>query len=276
MIKIITDSSADLPVKYIEQYDIEVIPIIVTLDGKNYREKIDISSEEFLKRMFTSNELPKTSQPSPATFVESFSKFGQNTDILCLTVSSGLSGTYQSACIGKDLSNSSNVTVFDTLAASLGHGLQVIRAAELAKQGLTVEEIVANLTEYRKNMNILVILNTLENIVKGGRLSKFEGSLAKILNIKVILERVEGGKVEVLEKVRGMKRLQNRVLELIHERGKDLSDVTIGISHSGNFDEVETLKQNLFQRFNPKEIIVNYMGAAIGTYAGKDGMIIAF
>lgn len=276
MIKIITDSSADLPVKYIEQYDIDVIPITVTLDGKDYKEKVDISSEEFLEKMFSSNKLPKTSQPSPATFVDSFSKYDKDIDILCLTVSSGLSGTYQSACIGKELANCSNVTIFDTLAASLGHGLQVIRAAELVKQGLSVEEIVKNLTEYRDNMNILVILNTLENIVKGGRLSKFEGSLVKILNIKVILERVEGGKVEVYEKIRGKKKLQNRIFELLQERGKDFSNVTIGISHTGNLEEVEALKQNLFHRFNPKKIIVNYMGAAIGTYAGKDGMIISF
>ena len=188
MIEIITDSSADLPVHYIEQYDIEVIPIIVSLDGKDYREKVDISSEEFLEKMIHSNKLPKTSQPSPATYANCFAKFDKETDILCLTVSSGLSGTYQSACMGKELANCSNVTIFDTLAASLGHGLQVLRAAELAQQGLSVEEIVTQLTEYRDHMNILVILNTLENIVKGGRLNKFEGTLAKILNIKVILE----------------------------------------------------------------------------------------
>ena len=123
-----------------------------------------------------------------------------NTDLLCLTISSGLSGTYQSASIGKDLSHS-NVAVFDTLAGSLGHGMQIIRAAELAQQGYSIEEIIKELTNYRDQMNILVLLNTLENIVKGGRLSKFQGTIAKILNIKVVLDRVQGGKVEILEKM---------------------------------------------------------------------------
>ena len=151
-----------------------------------------------------------------------FPNSDHDAEILCLTISSGLSGTYQSACIGKELANI-NVTVFDTLAGSLGHGLQIIRAAELAKQGHTVEEIVADLTEYRKNMNILVLLNTLENIVKGGRLSKFKGTLAKVLNIKVMLERIEGGKVGIFEKIRGKKKFQKRVLEIIQERGIDFS-----------------------------------------------------
>jgi DegV family protein with EDD domain len=275
MIKIISDSSADLPIELLDKYDITFVPLTVTIEDQDYLEKVDLTQEEFFTKMFSTDDLPKTSQPSPASFAEVFSQFGPDTEILCLTISSGLSGTYQSACIGKELSNT-KVTVFDTLAGSLGHGLQIIRAAELAKQGSTVEEIVADLTEYRENMNILVLLNTLENIVKGGRLSKFQGSLAKILNIKVLLERVEGGKVEIFEKIRGKKKFQKRVLDVIEERGTDFSTTIFGITHTGNIEEVEALKQEIIQRFHPKEVIVNYMGATMGTYAGKDGMIISF
>lgn len=275
MIKIISDSSADLPKELIERFEITLVPLIVTIDEHDYLEKIDLTPQEFFTKMFSTEVLPKTSQPSPASFAEAFSKFDTDTELLCLTISSGLSGTYQSACIGKELSNA-NVTVFDTLAGSLGHGLQIIRAAELAKQGHTVDEIVADLTDYRENMNILVLLNTLENIVKGGRLSKFQGSLAKILNIKVILDRVEGGKVEILEKIRGKKRFQKRVLEVIQERKTDFSSITFGITHTGNEEDVEAMKQAIIQKFHPKDIIINYMGATMGTYAGKDGMIISF
>jgi DegV family protein with EDD domain len=176
MIKFISDSSAEL----LEKYDITLVPLTVSIDGHDYLEKVELTPQEFFHKMFSTEVLPKTSQPAPASFAEAFSQFGPDTEILCFTISSGLSGTYQSASIGKDLSNA-KVTVFNTLAGSLGHGLQIIRAAELIKQGSTVEEIVADLTKYRENMNILVLLNTLENIVKGGRLSKFQGSLAKIL-----------------------------------------------------------------------------------------------
>ncbi|MFF2447015.1 DegV family protein [Neobacillus sp. NPDC058068] len=276
MIKIITDSSADLPKELIEQYDITLVPLTVTIGEHDYLEKVDLTPKEFFTKMFSSDVLPKTSQPSPASFADAFTKYDDSdTDILCLTISSGLSGTYQSACIGKELSNS-KVTVFDTLAGSLGHGLQIIRAAELAGQGHTIDEIVEELIAYRDNMNILVLLDTLENIVKGGRLSKFQGSLAKILNIKVILERVSGGKVEILEKIRGKKKFHKRVLEIIQERGTDFSNLTFGITHTGNVEDAEAIKQELIERFHPKEVIISYMGATMGTYAGKDGMIISF
>ena len=103
----------------------------------------------------------------------------------------------------------------------------MIRAAQLAEKGHTMDEIVKELTQYSENMNILVLLNTLENIVKGGRLSRFKGTLAKVLNIRVILERIEGGKVGILEKIRGKKRFQKRVLELIGERGTNFSNKII-------------------------------------------------
>jgi len=275
MIRIITDSSADLPKEWIEKYKINVVPLIIQMDNGNFLEGIDLSPEEFFSKMFASVALPKTSQPSPAAFADMFNRFGTDDQLLCLTISSGLSGTYQSACIGAELSNA-NVKVFDTLAGSLGHGLQVLRAAELAQQGYTMGDIIAELTDYRKNMNILVLLDTLENIVKGGRLSKFQGSLAKILNIKVILERAEGGKVEIREKVRGKKKFQRRTLELIQERRKDFSNIIFGITHTGNREEAETIKQELMKQFQPKDILIHYMGATMGTYAGKGGMIISF
>ncbi|HWL25949.1 MAG TPA: DegV family protein [Ureibacillus sp.] len=275
MIKIITDSSADLPNEMVEKYDITIVPLTVSIEGKDYLEKIDISPQEFFKKMFSTNELPKTSQPSPASFAEAYSKFSEDTELLVLTISSGLSGTYQSAILGKDLTDA-NVTVFDTLAGSVGHGLLIIKAAELANQGYTMEKIIEELLEYREKMNFLIVLNTLENIVKGGRLSKFQGSLAKLLNIKVIAERINEGKVGIVEKIRGKKKLQSRVLDLIEERGSDLSQVTFGISHTGNLEEAETLKQDIIQRFQPKDVIITYMGATMGTYAGKDGMIISF
>lgn len=275
MIKIISDSSSDLPEELKRRYDITIVPLNVSIGNDEYREGIDLKPEEFFAKMFSADGLPKTSQPSPAAFADTFSKFEPDTELLCLTISSGLSGTYQSACIGKELSNA-NVTIFDTLAGSMGHGLQIIRAAELSEQGKTMGEILNELQQYREKMNILVLLGTLDNIVKGGRLSKFQGSLTKILNIKVILERVEGGKVEILEKIRGKKRLYKRAIEIIKGKETDFSQATFGITHTGNIEDAEAIKQELISQFHPKKVIVNYMGAIMGTYAGKNGMIISF
>ncbi len=274
MIKIITDSSSDLSREIIEKYDITVVPLKVNIEGKDYLEGVDITPEEFFMKLFSSGNLPKTSQPSPVEFAESFSKFTEEDELLCLTISSGLSGTYQSACMGKELSGT-NVTVFDTLAGSLAHGFQIVYAAKLAQKGYSIEKIVTELEKNREEMNILILLDTLENIVKGGRLSKFQGSIAKILNIKVILEGVNG-KVEVLEKVQGKKRFQKKTLEVIQNKKEDFSQTIFGITHTGNIEEAEALKAELIRLFQPKDVIVRYMGATMGTYAGKGGMIISF
>lgn len=274
MIQFITDSSADLPEWIIEQYNISVVPLNISVNNKEYIEGVNISPQEFFQKMFASNNLPKTSQPSPASFSKIFSKISKEDEALCFTITSGLSGTYQSACLGKNLSNS-NVTIFDTLGGSLGHGIQILKAAQLAAEGLPIDKIIEKLKEYRNEMNILILLNTLENIVKGGRLSKFQGSVAKILDIKILLEGVEG-KVKILEKIRGKKKFLQRVLDTIGERKQDFSDTTFGITHVDNLEDAEFLKNEIMKRYNPKDIIINYMGATMATYAGKGGMIVSF
>ncbi|NLC37924.1 MAG: DegV family EDD domain-containing protein, partial [Clostridia bacterium] len=149
------------------------------------------------------------------------------------------------------------------------------KAAEMASAGFSVVKIVEKLKSYRDEMNILILLDTLENIVRGGRLSKFQGTLAKVLDIKVILEGVQG-EVELREKIRGRKRFLNRALELIGERKQDFSRTVFGITHVNNMPDVDYLEQAIKERFKPAGVLVNYMGSVMSTYAGKNGMIISF
>ncbi len=274
MVRLVTDSSADLPEEFLEKYHIAVVPLNIYIQGKEFQEGENITSKEFFNKMFSSDELPKTSQPSPLAFANAFKQFSKDDEILCLTISSGLSGTYQSACVGKNMCGLS-VTVFDTLAGSLGHGILILKAAELALKGLKVNEIVNELNSCLKSMNILILLNTLENIVKGGRLNRFQGSIAKILNLKILLEGVHG-KVVLIGKTRGKKKFLNKVLDVIGERKKDFSDTILGITHVDNLADVEYIKNEIINRFHPKDIIINDMGATMSTYAGKGGMIISF
>lgn len=275
MLRIITDSSSDLPAELIAKYGIAVVPLQVTVDGREYTEGVDITPWEFYQKMFASAALPKTSQPAPTAFAKTFEKLSASgEELLCLTISSKLSGTYQSACVGNTMSGNRAV-VFDTLAGSLGHGLQVLKAAELAALGHSVEEIIRKLQVYRSEMNILILLDTLENIVKGGRLSKFQGSLAKILNIKVLLEGVEGA-VELKEKIRGRRRFFERVIEVIGEKRSSFSDRVFGITHVDNLAEAESLREKIMEKYNPKDVIINTMGSTMGTYAGKNGIIVSF
>jgi DegV family protein with EDD domain len=224
--------------------------------------------------MFSSSTLPKTSQPSPSAFCEAFKGISSEDEILCLTISSGLSGTYQSACLGSELSER-KVTVFDTLSGSLAHGLMLLEAARLVADCLPLNEILEKLKICRSNMNILILLDTLENIVKGGRLSRFKGSIAKILDIKILLEGIEG-KVEIKGKIRGKKRFYERTLEIIGERVNDFSEVIFGITHADNHEDAEFLRTELNRRYKPKDVLINYMGSSMGTYAGKGGLIISF
>ena len=269
-----TDSSCDLPEELLKRYNIRVVPLVVTIDEDTFRESIDLTPQEFFEKMEHSEKLPKTSQPSPAAFVQVFresSKFGQ---VICITISSKISGTYQAACLGRELSGL-EVTVFDSLAGSLGHGMQVIKACEMAKAGCTLAEVVESLDKYRKEMKVLILLNTLDNIVKGGRLSKLNGTVAKILDIKILLHSVEG-EIVLQEKVRGKKKFLDRILHIIYELCPDMTGRDVGITHFNNFADVEIIKQALKEKCHPRHILINYMGSTMATYAGDGGIIVCF
>lgn len=171
MLHVVADSSCDVPKELLERYGVKTVPLTIDIDGEFFHERVDITPHEFYEKMARSAALPKTSQPSPAVFADTFQALSCEGPVLCITISSKLSGTFQSASLGAELSGG-DVTVFDSLTGSLGHGLQVLRACELSEAGLTVSEVVAALGSYRSEMTTLVLLNTLEDIVKGGRLSR--------------------------------------------------------------------------------------------------------
>jgi len=275
MIHVVTDSSADLPDYILQKYNICLVPLSIRVNGKEYTEGIDITPQEFYREMNASDELPYTSQPAPATFARVFEELSGRGKVLCMTISSKLSGSFTSANMGKELSGNPDVTVFDTLAGSLGHGIQVLRAAEWIRSGASMETIIDRLGKIRGEMSILILLDTLENIVKGGRLSRFQGSLAKLLNIKVILHNDEGS-VEILQKVRGKNKSLHTLIDIVGERCLDFSDKIIGITHVDNLRDAQALAENLKDKYHPREVLINEMGASIATYAGKMGLIVAF
>jgi len=275
MLQLVTDSSCDLPEEIIKQYNIHVVPLTVNIDGKVYTEKVDITPKEFYAKMATSRSLPKTSQPAPSLFAETFKKLSHLGQILCITISSGLSGTFESASHGKKLSEA-DVTVFDSLGGSLGHGLQVLKAAKLAEAGHTVEDIIKKLTESRSEMTILILLNTLENIVKGGRLSRFQGTIGKLLDVRIMLRNDKDGKVVLKSKSRGTKRFMEMVLQHITNVRPDMSTVDVGITHFNNEKDAEYLKKELQANCHARSVIINDMGITMATYAGEGGMIVSF
>jgi len=277
LIHIVADSSCDLPDDYLKKHHISFVPLTVRFeDDKEYRERIDITPEEFYKKMTASSKLPQTAQPSPASFVKVFEEIAASGDeILCITISSKLSGTFQSANLAKKIT-SIPVTVFDSLAASPGHALQIMRAIELRDLGHSIDEIIADLTHYRDNdMTIFIYLKDMENIVKGGRITKFQGTLAKVMNIKMICEGIKG-EVVPLEKVRGEKRALEHLISLIGQRKDNFSDTIFYLTHTGNLDDAEYIKSELLKRYKPRQVLIYPTGSTVGTYTGPGGIVLTF
>lgn len=275
MIHLVSDSSCDLPDEIIKELDIHIAPLNILIQDKVYVEKVDLTPREFYKRMEETEELPKTSQPTPESFMTLFDELTKTGEVLCITISAGLSGTYQTAQMIADSYNG-KVTVYNTRAGSLGHGLIILKAAQLIKEGRGMEEIIAELTAYSDRITIIIILNTLDNIVKGGRLSKFKGTMGKLLDFRAILRNDSEGKVILLKKVRGKKNLLKEVSEEIRKVSDDFSDIPVGITSYNNAEDTEYFKSYFENELNARSVLINDMGATMATYAGEGGMIISF
>lgn len=273
--QIITDSSCDIPKALIDAYDIIVVPLNIEIDGKNYVDGVDLSHETFYKKMANAKEIPKTSQPSPQSFIEAFKegiqKYG---DILCIHLSSKLSGTQDCARMAKDIVGG-NIEIFDSLNGSLGLGLQVLKAAELAREGLKIDKIIEKLKEYRDELKVVVYLETLENAVKGGRVTKTKEVIANLLNLKPIVH-VEEGYVRVLKTVRGKKKAINTLLTMMEEKNISYKDRIVGITHCDCLEAAMQLKEEIIKKFNPKEVMLTTMGPVIGTHSGIGGLLVCF
>ncbi|SDY48895.1 DegV family protein [Tindallia californiensis] len=273
--RIITDSSCDLPSELIEKFNVLVVPLRIEIDGIDYVDGVNLSHEEFFEKMSTSASLPKTSQPSPQSFIDRFTEgLKESEDLLSIHLSSCLSGTYEGARQAKE-GIKGNIEVFDTLSGSLGVGLQVLKACQLAKEGLEKSEVLEKIKEYREQLRVVVYLETLENAVKGGRVSRPKEFISNLLNLKPVVH-VEDGYVRVLKTLRGKKKAIRVLLEEMEKKKADYSDQIVGITHCDCLEEAQKLKDEIIERFNPSEVILTTMGPVIGTHAGIGGLLVCF
>jgi DegV family protein with EDD domain len=277
MIRVIADSGCDLPDELLAENKIEMVPLKVTFeDGESYLDRVEITPQEFREKMYRSKELPKTATPDPNTFLEIFRRaLSEAGEVVCICISSGLSSTYQSAMLAKDMLETEKIRIVDSLTASLGEGILAIRAAEMAGQGLPLDTVFHKLIDYRDSLNTIFTLDTLENVIKGGRLTKLQGLVGNILDIKPIFQGMEG-KIEVLEKLRGRRRALRRLTTLLGEMTREVEGRIIGLSHMDCLSDVTGLKEEIERLYGPARIIVAEMGSTLGTYAGKGGIIMAF
>lgn len=277
-IAIVADSASDLPKEIYAEHDITVVPLYVNWNGQTYRDGEDLVPENFYPLMKTEKNLPSTSQPTPGTYLELFNKLlAEGKDILCLTLSSGLSGTYSSAITARGmLEEQDRVEVLDTLAASVGEGLLVLEAARLAQEGLSLQEILPQLKDKISRLRSIFTINTLENLVKGGRLSTLQGGLGTLLDIKPVLHLDEHGKIVPLTKVRSRKKALAQLEAEIEKQGVDLAGQVMGLSHSHDPETGAQMAALLKEKYAAADVIVGEIGAVIGTHTGEGCIALFF
>jgi DegV family protein with EDD domain len=232
MIRIVTDSTADLSPELIAEHGIEVNPLNIILDGKAHLDGIDITKDQFYEWMERTKEIPSTSQPSPATLRDVFqSILDRGEDVFYVGLSSAFSGTFQSARIARDmLDEPERVTLHDSMSVSYGQGLQAVYAAQLVKQGKTSAEITAALTDIRPRVRIVFSVDHLNNLRKSGRINNLSFLFGSLLNIKPILMIDEESVVQVYERARGKKNAWQSLHRFIDEHPQDPA-FPLGVGH---------------------------------------------
>jgi len=279
MVKIIVDSSSDLPVELMEEYDIMLMPQRIYLKDTEYYDKVTINAEEVYEAM-SRGIIPLTSLPRPADILEAYTRCCQEgNDFIYVALSSKLSGTYQLAAYimeeVKEKYPGIRMKAVDSKSGSTAAGLIALQAAKLSMAGVSFDVIVEQLTELADHAEHIFMVSDLKWLIRGGRLSKAEGMIGSILNIKQILH-VRDGAVELLERIRGRKKALLTITDITAERIGGFQDQTIGISHAGDLDLAYELRDMLTSRLGNEDIMINKIGAALVSHLGTGGVGVFF
>ena len=276
-VKIVADSSCDLNTDFKRELDIKLVPLTLQVGDNIYRDDESLDIKAMLKEMAKCPTSPKTACPSPNDFIKAYE--GPES-VFVVTLSSALSGTYESAMLAKKMllesAEDKFVHVFDSFSASIAETLISIKILELTKKSYDNLQIVDKVNEYIKGMKTLFLLESLENLMKNGRLGKVKGRIASLLNIKPVMGATEDGNIKLVESVRGYKRAFMRFVDIIGEQGERLEEKVIGIAHCNCIERAEEFKSELMKRYKFKDIIIVETAGLSSVYANQGGIIVAF
>jgi len=266
MIKIITDSTCDLNKEVIEKYDIEVLPLLVNVGSETYRDGEDIALQEYLDKIKNSEEFPTTTQVNPHRFYECYKKhLDEGYKIVSIHLSSKMSGTYQSACMAKSMLETEDIIVIDSYNVTSGLGLLVLKACKLKEEGYNIFEIEEKIKETIPHIKSALAFDSLDNLVKGGRLSKTAGVIGGLLGIKVILG-VKDGEMAVIDKARGSKKAIKTILKNLDKNGIKRGETSILLQASDK-NILESLRAHMNER--EMDFIECEVGCVVGTHSGE-------
>ncbi|NLY90419.1 MAG: DegV family protein [Firmicutes bacterium] len=277
-VKIITDTACDLTMEFLTAQGIGVVPMTINFPERSYRDGFDLSRDEFYRLLGASHKLPTTAQPTPGDFLQEIQKaLAAGEETVVITISSGMSGTYESALLAREqVDRKEKIGVFDSRTASLGQGLMVLKAQEMAAAGLGKNEIMRELTKIRSRLCSVFTLDTLEYLQKGGRISRVEAVMGDILNIKPILEVDKEGRIVPREKVRGRRRAIKRLLEIMAADGRELYNQLVTIGHSRCEEEALAFAEELKKLYNIKEARIGEISSTVGTHTGHGCLAVFF
>lgn len=280
--QIFTDSCSDLPIEYIEEKGIEFASLSYSYNGNEYKDDFgqSLSHKEFFDEL-RKGATPLTSQPSVDEFYKKFKGIAhKQKDILYICVSTGLSGTENSATIAKkmvlDEYPEVTIEIINTLTASLGQGLMVMKAVEMKEAGKTLKDIANYIEENRQRLNTYMTVDDLNHLKRGGRISSTAAILGIVLHIKPLLTISNEGQVMSLLKIRGRKASIVKLAETIIQRIEHPEEQTVAICHGDCLEEALKLKEEILKGIKVKDIIINFTGPVIGTHGGPGNLALFF
>lgn len=271
-IKIITDSTCDLSREVVEKYDIEVIPLLVNFGEESYLDGPEMNFEGLIKKIEDTGLFPTTAQVIPQRFFEIYKKYlDEGFKIISIHLSSKMSGTYQSACIAKNMLETDDIFVIDSMNVTTGLGTLVIYASRMLEKVMEIEEIVKELENAKPHIKSMLLFNSLDHLVKGGRLSKTAGFIGNMLGIKPML-CVKDGEMEVVDKVRGSKKALKNIVEYLEELDVKEENPIILLNAKG--EDIDILREKLKEK--NVEILECEVGCVVGTHSGPNACGIFF
>lgn len=269
-IGILTDSTCDLPDEYLEANDVALVPLSLRFGEEEFLDRVTISPAEFYHRLQHTKDLPRTSQPSTAQFKQAFEDLLRRYDnVIAIMLSSSVSGTYQNAKLSSKFFKDRNIVVIDSRIASMGLGFLVREAVEMRHRGESVETIQKRLNDLKTKIKAFLSLQTIENLVRGGRLSKSKGLIARLLQINPVLTFNESGKVVQCGKGIGGKGALNKAIELAINYVKGKSTAKLAIVYSDNRALADKAKEKVLTALPNLSVEVAQISPVLGVYGGS-------
>lgn len=268
-VRVITDSTSDLPPSVRQALGIDVVPLTVTFGTTSYADGVDITPTEFLAKLRSSSNLPTTSQPSMPTFGAAFqSAIDDGCDVVCITISSELSGTFNSARLAAEDIGSERITVIDSRTTTMQLGWIAVAAARAAGSGANAIEVAAAAEHAISHSSLFAVLQTLDYVYKGGRIGRAQHLFGSALAIKPIIT-LRDGVVEPFERVRTWKKAVGRLVDLVEPTPTDIM-----VLHSDNLGDAEQMATTLQTRYPTAKVDIGLAGAIIMTYAGPGAVAV--